>query len=1110
MTALPPTTPITVYKKVRSSNDAGIDVPHIDEYIANNDTGYEGIFGAVRPYFDFDLKYDTLEEQQASADGLLDKVQKEIRRIYPTGTLAVSTANGLKSDGSFVNSFHVVVSGDTPVYADGASFLSYISEQWQSEIEFDRNVYAKAGKRQLFRLVGCSKEGENRPFIKLDPEQDTSEFIVSATHCKPEATTRKPESSQNDESSYCGVFRDRPEKTDDTYWKRFIELQPMYEREAAFGRSVAESEITTSINTKRLCSSHCDICNRSHDNDNTLYVIVLPKHNKIMRGCTRLKSVLKFVGAIDDEKPIIDTVVVRTPISKALKATCRDLQRPFKASNGVGNCASVCTTRVKYISDDPRIMADKSEIVCVRGHMGIGKSYATHSKIKDMLATKPDARIILNTFRTSLASDFKRKYADLGFVCYSDVEGAIKAPKLIIQQDSYNRINLKGGVPDLFVIDEIDQVQKHMTSKTYLGQRDTRASNWAKFMWCVRYARQVLIMSAGATTRNIEWLSKMRWGAQDYENTMTKHVKIYHNKYDDVSKKRKILLTPNKFNVIRRARKDLSQKKRIYIAHNGSKERIHALAAFLLETLTARKLKVLTVCSDTLHKAEVKAALADANGEFGKYDCIICSSSIQSGISYDPVNSFDRVYGMFENWTNLSSDCVQMLHRIRHPIDKSMLIYVSKTNHMPAREGNKFDDFGYQAKYIYDATDRENLGSMCGQQYDESGACIILNSDYMKLYVDNKTEEEKDRLSFVKRLVHYLRDEGHTEIEECITVDGENKNRCKVMSKLTKKYIVAIKLGLFKGMCAELAEALEITSEADEKIVAKMKVAKHTDKDKLEHTKFTLAREYHLPTVPKSADWYETYNKKPIRKHFKNQRKICWYPNLKKSLERVKQNEMANHENFRENEAKAGRGKNATAAAMNAVSQTYDFKRWEHLFEMLEMIGIDSFHDAPQIEPADMIEGLDAVRKKWLANTFNRGRTLNVLGKKKDANLDGMLKMKTTEPGFVMNMLKFINGTLRSEFGVSVKRVRIAKHKGDDMKIPYELFNPYLKKGLFKNTLVVQQPAELKFGIETPAFGGNRDVADAALQDMVDDFIPPVSEEEFQKALKDLDINDIV
>ena len=56
--------------------------------------------------------------------------------------------------------------------------------------------------------------------------------------------------------------------------------------------------------------------------------------------------------------------------------------------------------------------------------------------------------------------------------------------------------------------------------------------------------------------------------------------------------------------------------------------------------------------------------MKDPNKFWGQYDVVICSPSIQSGISYNEDNAikFDAVFGIFDNWTNMSSDAVQMLH----------------------------------------------------------------------------------------------------------------------------------------------------------------------------------------------------------------------------------------------------------------------------------------------------------------------------------------------------------------------------------------------------------------------------------------------------------------
>jgi hypothetical protein len=76
--------------------------------------------------------------------------------------------------------------------------------------------------------------------------------------------------------------------------------------------------------------------------------------------------------------------------------------------------------------------------------------------------------------------------------------------------------------------------------------------------------------------------------------------------------------------------------------------------------------KVLEISSNTINTPEVIAAMADPNATWGKYQVVVVSPSIQSGVSYDGTD-FDNIYGIFGNRTNASGDAAQMLYRVRHP-----------------------------------------------------------------------------------------------------------------------------------------------------------------------------------------------------------------------------------------------------------------------------------------------------------------------------------------------------------------------------------------------------------------------------------------------------------
>lgn len=135
----------------------------IVKHVADTKTGYEVIDAGCVPYMDFDFKYDDEKSRQANEitdiNGAIEAVKKE----YPQGRILSMVANGYSAvKKKYVNSAHVIVRG-VGYFNSGDDLLKSFSSELKACI--DVSVYKRSGKRQLFRLVGCSKEGEDRPFI---------------------------------------------------------------------------------------------------------------------------------------------------------------------------------------------------------------------------------------------------------------------------------------------------------------------------------------------------------------------------------------------------------------------------------------------------------------------------------------------------------------------------------------------------------------------------------------------------------------------------------------------------------------------------------------------------------------------------------------------------------------------------------------------------------------------------------------------------------------------------------------------------------------------------------------------------------------------------------
>ena len=233
--------------------------------------------------------------------------------------------------------------------------------------------------------------------------------------------------------------------------------------------------------------------------------------------------------------------------------------------------------------------------------------------------------------------------------------------------ESFHRINWSNWNKNktFFCVDEANQIMKQITSETFMQQQHAKES-WETFKQCVRYSQQIILMDAHLTPDTIMWFQKIKG-----DNA---HTSLFINEYLKPIDS-EILLAASAMDVLVEAESKLNANKKIFIACNSSIDKIDVYSAIL----SAGGKKVLTIHRDTLSLGRVKHAIEHVE-TWGDYDAIITSPSIQSGLSYDIPDVFDSVYGIFGNYSSASTDCIQMLARIRNPINKRILTSISMKN----------------------------------------------------------------------------------------------------------------------------------------------------------------------------------------------------------------------------------------------------------------------------------------------------------------------------------------------------------------------------------------------------------------------------------------------
>lgn len=137
---------------------------HLQRFISDNKCGYEVIDGKCIPYYDYDNKFNSEIEQKNAWETEILNTYKKIQDKFPNGNVLSFDASGFNTTkDQWVNSFHFLVRG-VGYYESGKDMFEEVGIEG-----FDTTVYKDAGKRQLFRMPYCSKEGDagTRPLKRV-------------------------------------------------------------------------------------------------------------------------------------------------------------------------------------------------------------------------------------------------------------------------------------------------------------------------------------------------------------------------------------------------------------------------------------------------------------------------------------------------------------------------------------------------------------------------------------------------------------------------------------------------------------------------------------------------------------------------------------------------------------------------------------------------------------------------------------------------------------------------------------------------------------------------------------------------------------------------------
>ena len=788
------------------------------------------------------------------------------------------------------------------------------------------------------------------------------------------------------------------------------------------------------ISFKRTSASHCDICNKAHDSDNTAILLVCLADNKVFKKCYKPTSQgsAVFIGHL--VKPVdiscdpvqVETVQVepanaKSFIGKAIVASTKKSVPKLEAEiiNGFkGTCAQVHRYDSKYCSENEAIINSKATIIGQRASMGTGKTNACATRaIKHY--NDLDHRYMVMSFRISLSDQLKNdKFAnDPNIVCYKDIKGKLTAPHLIIQPESLHRYGLHKGdreyLIDEIFIDEATQVKRQFTGDTFINNPNAHHS-YKMFKHIIKNAKHVHLMDANLDASVIQWIQTMRGNTTD-------SIDIFWNDHKNL-KGREISIAASEFDILHQVKADLADGKRVYVASNSKAEKIRAYA-----DMVGVGKSVLCISSETLNEPHVKLALSNPNDEWGKYDVVICSPSVQSGISYDKTDVFDSVYGIFGNYSSGSSDCCQMLNRVRQPKNNKTVVSIAMGNNNigAITESGIINHMKYNREHTNDAIRLriESISGLVDYEIDNYGHREFAQTDLFKLIVQNKASSNRDLNYFIWNFIRNHHIEGYkvSEFDPLIAFDLDSEKH-EALKKAYRKTLKAIRGKNSMTDSTFISEAINKSIDEIAKITADLSSnIEITKEDKDALLKYNITTQYSVDTQ-QTPEWFDTYGKLKNRHIFNNQNRLLKHNTFDEALVDIKKVEMLaatkTVEYIFDPNRDIALDDAMVLGAINFAKAKPKLEKYTILCEWMKTLGFDSIDSSTTRTSAEIKESLKNIHRTVLKKPSHIIKTLD----KHIRKMDVITKMKHDDAKFTKNMIDFVNGSLRSEFGISIKK----------------------------------------------------------------------------------------
>jgi hypothetical protein len=589
-----------------------------------------------------------------------------------------------------------------------------------------------------------------------------------------------------------------PDLSDDHNSKLDSIIEPYLQSFSIRGRS------GNKIVFNRLEPTYCDLCDTTHDHDNTMYMTIGPSDSRpVYLRCFRT-SRSRIIGHLGDSTPgqYIEKVVALPEQVLAIPTII-----PIKQS--------------ETIYDSPNMQPlPLHHTIFLKAPMKMGKT--SKCMIPFMREHFAGKSIYMITFRQTFTKSIENTLAAAGitdFISYQDIQThIITAPRLIIQVESLSRIQMGSRPPpDLIIMDESESIIEQFLS----GNVRDLGCAFAVFQWLIKYSPFVLAMDANLGERTKGLIARIRATMFDSDPV------FIHNKYKNATGDTyKIVKFYDTWLATLISRVEEGMHVAIF---SNSLSDAKAIERLCIEKFGARR-RIQLYSSETSMQLKSKH-FADVNHYWSQVDILICTPTVSAGISFE-VAHFQAVFGLFTDQSCTVETSRQMIGRIR-TVSEFYIHFRYSLRELPTDLNTIKLYLTYRRNLLHNIS---NVDATINFEYNENGEPELEITPFILMCMLNIRINNLSRNQFIKRFISQLR-----EIGAQIEVINETP-----ATPLYAPTITQLKNTIKVEQAATIADAQDITDEEAVEIQSRIEKGFATDRELIELEKNIIQTTYNV------------------------------------------------------------------------------------------------------------------------------------------------------------------------------------------------------------------------------------------------------------------------